>query len=198
MDESLWHTRKQFLHLGASGWFFFLIRFFLTLELSYCLRSWVQITAHQAGGCSFGHFPQMLLLQHVLSCEYENSRFTALFSPYPGPPALGGLQERSAVLFTFRIQSQSSQYLLLQILLGLQQYHFSTEISGKESLAVELAHRSFMQTGAGQSPVKSFVFAYSFEGPPPPPRFRGRELGCPVEPKERIPSSQCCWTDVRF
>lgn len=66
----------------------------------------MQITAHQAGGCSFGHFPQMLLLWCVLSCE--NSHFTALLPPYPGPPALGGLQERSAVLFTFRIQFQSS------------------------------------------------------------------------------------------
>ena len=66
MDESLWHTRKQFLHLGASGWVF-LIRFFWHLNLAIV---W-------GAGCR----SQLIRLEAALLGIFPKCCFCSTFSP---------------------------------------------------------------------------------------------------------------------
>lgn len=77
MDESLWRTRKQFLHLGASGWFFvcgFFNSIFWHLNLAIV---W-------GAGCR----SQLIRLEAALLGIFPKCCFCGAFSPVKTPTSL--------------------------------------------------------------------------------------------------------------
>lgn len=82
------HPSKQFLQFGASVFIIIIIRFFLTFELSYCLRSWVQMQHVRLTAALFG-IPLKLCFCGLFSPVNAETPSSLYRSFPPGPPTPG-------------------------------------------------------------------------------------------------------------